>query len=78
MIIPSTFLLMVSVTFAIAEESMSENVLSDKRAVMGFQGMRGKKNFDSLDPEDFGILKRAIMGFQVKHLKSFMEWLLFV
>ena len=64
MIIPSTFLLMVSATFAIAEESMSENVFSDKRAVMGFQGMRGKKNFDSLDPEDFGILKRAIMGFQ--------------
>ncbi|XP_043528316.1 tachykinins isoform X2 [Frieseomelitta varia] len=62
MIIRSTFLLMVSFTFAIAEES--SDALSDKRGAMGFQGMRGKKSFDTLDPDDFGVLKRAIMGFQ--------------
>lgn len=65
MIIRSTLLLMVSVTFVIAEESLVGNVFSDKRGSMGFQGMRGKKNFLSLDSDDFEFLKRAPMGFQV-------------
>ncbi|XP_012344213.1 tachykinins [Apis florea] len=62
MIIRSTFLLMVLITFVIAEESLSDkNVSFDKRAAMGFQG---KKNSASLNSENFGIFKRALMGFQ--------------
>lgn len=67
MIIRSTFLLMVLITFVIAEESLSDkNVSFDKRAAMGFQG---KKNSASLNSENFGIFKRALMGFQVEHRK---------
>lgn len=62
MIIRSTFLLMVLITFVIAEESLSDNVSFDKRAAMGIQG---KKNSASLNSENFGIFKRALMGFQV-------------
>lgn len=65
MIIHSTFLLMVLITFVIAEESLSDNVLFDKRAPVGYQEMQGKKNSASLNSENFGIFKRALMGFQV-------------
>lgn len=65
MIIHSIFLLMVSITLVIAEES--DNVLFDKRAPTGHQEMQGKeKNSASLNSENFGIFKRALMGFQVE------------
>nr|BAC76400.1 preprotachykinin [Apis mellifera] len=62
MIIHSIFLLMVSITLVIAEES--DNVLFDKRAPTGHQEMQGKQNSASLNSENFGIFKRALMGFQ--------------
>lgn len=55
---------MVLITFVIAEESLSDNVLFDKRAPVGYQEMQGKKNSASLNSENFGIFKRALMGFQ--------------
>uniref|UniRef100_A0A0C9RQT7 Atk_0 protein n=1 Tax=Fopius arisanus TaxID=64838 RepID=A0A0C9RQT7_9HYME len=46
-----------------AEDSKLTDVLPEKRAPMGFQGMRGKKDMmSSLETEEFS--KRAPMGFQ--------------
>lgn len=59
MIIRSIALLMVSITFACAEESASD--ILEKRVSMGFQGMRGKREFTLLSDE---LSKRAPMGFQ--------------
>ncbi|XP_015108478.1 tachykinins [Diachasma alloeum] len=47
----------------LAEESKFNDVPSEKRAPMGFQGMRGKKDAENvLESDDFS--KRAPMGFQ--------------
>ncbi|XP_063989388.1 tachykinins isoform X2 [Diachasmimorpha longicaudata] len=47
----------------LAEESKFNDVPSEKRAPMGFQGMRGKKDvMSALETDDFS--KRAPMGFQ--------------
>ncbi|XP_076396113.1 tachykinin isoform X1 [Megachile rotundata] len=64
MIIRSIALLMVSLTFACAEES---DIL-EKRVSMGFQGMRGKREFLSDE-----LSKRAPMGFQGMRGKKSLE-----
>ena len=62
MIIHSIALLLVSITFACAEESAPSNVADKRGSSMGFQGMRGKKEFDSSLYDQ--LSKRAPMGFQ--------------
>ncbi|XP_076173461.1 tachykinin [Ptiloglossa arizonensis] len=62
MIVRSILLSVVAITFTLADENSLDNVLSDKRGPMGFQGMRGKKDFDS--SEHGQLSKRAPMGFQ--------------
>lgn len=53
------------VTSSFAEESLSNDVAQEKRAPMGFQGMRGKKDLTSSENDEYS--KRAPMGFQVNH-----------
>ncbi|XP_034935181.1 tachykinins [Chelonus insularis] len=48
---------------SLAEESILNGVEPNKRAPMGFQGMRGKKDIIS-DLDDNDLSKRAPMGFQ--------------
>ncbi|XP_033214153.1 tachykinins isoform X2 [Belonocnema kinseyi] len=50
------------VTSSFAEESASNDVAQEKRAPMGFQGMRGKKDLLSSENDEYS--KRAPMGFQ--------------
>ena len=51
------------VTSSFAEESSSNDVAQEKRAPMGFQGMRGKKDLTFSENDEYS--KRAPMGFQV-------------
>ncbi|XP_043250224.1 tachykinins [Colletes gigas] len=63
MIVRSILLLAVTITFVFADDSSSSgNTVPDKRGPMGFQGMRGKKDFAS--SEHGQPSKRAPMGFQ--------------
>ncbi|XP_014600043.1 PREDICTED: tachykinins isoform X1 [Polistes canadensis] len=62
MFISSLILLSVSIVISFAEDSSLNDALSFKRAPMGFQGMRGKKDLTSIQDADFS--KRAPMGFQ--------------
>nr|KAF7423088.1 hypothetical protein H0235_008371 [Vespula pensylvanica] len=63
MFISSLILLAASIVLSFAEDLSSNDALSIKRAPMGFQGMRGKK--DELSSiQHGGLSKRAPMGFQ--------------
>lgn len=65
---PIIFLVII-VTCAYAEESLSNDVSQEKRAPMGFQGMRGKKDLTSSENDEYS--KRAPMGFQVNRDQAF-------
>ncbi|XP_051159797.1 tachykinins isoform X1 [Leptopilina boulardi] len=58
---PIVFIIFI-VTCSFAEESSSNDVSQEKRAPMGFQGMRGKKDLTSSENDEYS--KRAPMGFQ--------------
>ncbi|XP_053997598.1 tachykinins [Hylaeus anthracinus] len=62
MIVRSILLLVVAISLTFADDTSSDNAPSAKRASMGFQGMRGKKDFAS--SEHGQPSKRAPMGFQ--------------
>ncbi|XP_015435134.1 PREDICTED: tachykinins [Dufourea novaeangliae] len=62
MIVRSSLLLAATIVFTFADDSSSNSLLSEKRGPMGFQGMRGKKDFASLEHDQ--LSKRTPMGFQ--------------
>lgn len=78
MIVRSILLSVVAITFTLADENSLDNVLSDKRGPMGFQGMRGKKDFDS--SEHGQLSKRAPMGFQVRYtiMRTYVNFTLYL
>lgn len=65
---PIVFIIFI-VTCSFAEESSSNDVSQEKRAPMGFQGMRGKKDLTSSENDEYS--KRAPMGFQVNRDQAF-------
>lgn len=64
MIIGSVLFLAVWTTSSFAEESPSDDAASAKRAPMGFQGMRGKKDLIPTERNN-ELSKRTPMDFQV-------------
>ncbi|XP_070155338.1 tachykinins isoform X1 [Polyergus mexicanus] len=64
MLINSVLFLAVWISSAIAEESSPSDATSDKRAPMGFQGMRGKKNLIPTSLEHNKLSQRTLMDFQ--------------
>lgn len=69
MFIGSVLFLAIWTSLSLAEESSSNDATSVKRAPMGFQGMRGKKDLTSSEREE--LSKRTQMNFQVKREVNF-------
>lgn len=65
MLISSVLFLAVWTSSSFAEESSSSDAASAKRAPMGFQGMRGKKDLISMVAEHNELPKRTLVDFQV-------------
>lgn len=65
MLINSVLFLAVWISSSLAEELSPNDATSAKRAPMGFQGMRGKKNL--IPTEHNKLSKRTLMDFQVSY-----------
>ncbi|XP_070530399.1 tachykinins isoform X2 [Cardiocondyla obscurior] len=67
MIINSAFFLVVWISSSFAEKSSSNDAASAKRAPMGFQGMRGKKDIiPTVEEEHNELSKRTLADFEDK------------
>lgn len=67
MLINSVLFLAIWISSSLAEESSSNDATSNKRAPMGFQGMRGKKSLIPTSLEHNKLSKRTLMDFQVSY-----------
>jgi len=67
MLISSVLFLAVWTSSSFAEESSSSDAASAKRAPMGFQGMRGKKDLTPTVADHNELSKRTLMDFQVNY-----------
>lgn len=66
MLICSLLLLAILITSSFAEESSANDAASAKRAPMGFQGMRGKKDLSASSERD-ELSKTDLLDVQVRY-----------
>jgi len=71
MLFSSVLFLAVWTSSSFAEES-SNDAASAKRAPMGFQGMRGKKDLIPTVAEHNELSKRTLVNFQVSYYLTFL------
>lgn len=67
MLINSVLFLTVWISSSVAEELSSSDATSNKRAPMGFEGMREKKNLIPTSAEHNKLSQSTLMDFQVSY-----------